>query len=152
MKQDGRSKGIFYSVFRGMYDRCNNSKHISYPHYGGKGIKICNEWLDYFMFEKWMMDNNYTKELSIERKDNTKDYCPENCILIPKIEQPINRGKFGDTKNTSTGVYYREELTTKPYRAEITINKKTHIVGYFETEELAVKAREEFKNNPPTRK
>lgn len=152
MKQNNRSKGIVYNLYRGIHARCYNPKSINYSYYGEKGIKICDEWLDYFVFEKWMIENGYTKELSIERKDNTKDYSPENCKLIPKVEQPINRGKFSNTKNNSTGVYYRKELTTNPYRAELTIDKKTHVIGYFETEELAIIARQEFKNNPPTKK
>lgn len=70
--------------FRLMYRRCyNEEKDHSFKHYGGKNVKICDEWLsDPSKFEKWALANGYDPKLSIDRRDENGDYCPENCSWI----------------------------------------------------------------------
>ena len=73
--------------------RCYRPSHISYPRYGGRGIKMCDEWLhDYTAFRDWAYSAGYADDLSIERIDNDGDYCPENCTWITLGEQSKNRG------------------------------------------------------------
>lgn len=72
-----------HEVFLSIKQRCNNPRSKSYKNYGGRGIKVCDEWGDrkfgYRRFEKWALGNGYREGLSIDRIDNDKGYSPENC-------------------------------------------------------------------------
>lgn len=68
-------------------DRCYNPNNKAYKRYGGRGIKMCDEWFnDYFSFEKWALENGYKPELQIDRVDNDGNYCPENCKFVTNKE------------------------------------------------------------------
>jgi hypothetical protein len=71
-------------IWNGMKARCLNSNAISYKNYGGRGIKICDEWLSFENFHNWAMSNGYADGLEIDRIDNEKGYCPENCRWVSK--------------------------------------------------------------------
>lgn len=95
-------------IFDSMKARCRNEKNKSYKYYGGRGIKVCDEWLSGFKhFYKWSMENGYKPGLSIERKDTNGNYSPENCEWIPLNEQAKNQRSNrkvtinGITKNVS---------------------------------------------------
>lgn len=91
-------KSGLYSVWGGMKSRCNNNKNRKYHIYGGKGIKICAEWLDYAVFKKWALNNGYqdiqsknaSDKLSLDRIDSNKDYCPENCRWVTRKQNSKN--------------------------------------------------------------
>lgn len=81
-----------YSVYSQMIARCYNPKATSYPCYGAKGIKVCDDWRTSFeSFVNWSLQNGYNDSLSIDRINNSKGYCPSNCRWIPLSEQFINR-------------------------------------------------------------
>lgn len=68
------------AIFNGMKDRCYNPNNKAFRWYGAKGIKVCDEWLgNPKLFEEWALSNGYDDNLTIDRIDETKDYCPENC-------------------------------------------------------------------------
>ena len=82
------------TIFNGMVHRCYNKSDKHYNIYGGKGITICNDWLfDHSSFEKWALNNGYNDNLTIDRIDSDKNYCPDNCQWIPLEENARKAGK-----------------------------------------------------------
>jgi Fic family protein len=63
-----------------MKSRCNDPTNAYYNRYGGRGIKVCDEWYkDFMKFYNWSIANGYSDKLSIDRINNDKGYCPDNC-------------------------------------------------------------------------
>lgn len=87
----GKAKTLLWGVWQAMETRTTNKNGSHWKYYGGKGIKICDEWSDYQTFHDWAMANGYQKGLSIERNDGDKDYEPSNCRWIPNAEQQRNK-------------------------------------------------------------
>lgn len=85
-----------YTVWRNMLSRCNNPNFTEYNIYGGRGIRVCDEWKDYASFREWALGAGYDDsakrgELTIDRIDGDGNYCPENCCLKNQKEQARNR-------------------------------------------------------------
>jgi hypothetical protein len=78
-------------IWRAMKTRCSNANCENYKWYGGKGINVCDEWLTFYPFYLWAISNGYKENLTIDRIDSNKDYCPENCRWVTEIEQKRNQ-------------------------------------------------------------
>ena len=75
-----------------MMSRCYNKNSSNYKWYGGKGITVCDEWRnDFLNFRDWALENGYSKELTLDRIDGEKGYCPENCRWITWERQQNNK-------------------------------------------------------------
>lgn len=83
-----------YSIWKSMRYRCYSKKHCDYQNYGGRGIRICEEWIGDKGFENfvtWAKNNGYYNKLTIDRIDVNGDYCPDNCRWITYKENQNNR-------------------------------------------------------------
>lgn len=77
-----------YEIWCGMIGRCNNAKHRQFCDYGGRGIKICERWLEYPNFLADM--GEIPAGMSIDRINNDANYEPSNCRLATPSQQSRN--------------------------------------------------------------
>lgn len=81
-----------YNIWRSMNQRCSNPNTINYHRYGGRGIKVCDEWKnDFLAFADWALANGYADNLTIDRKDVNGNYEPSNCRWSTTKEQQNNK-------------------------------------------------------------
>ena len=120
-----------YIIWGNIKARVLNPKHKNYKDYGGRGITICDEWLDVQNFYNWAMSNGYSDELSLDRIDNDEGYFPENCRWTTKSIQARNTRIQKNNTSGYRGVSYNKK--TDRYRAVITINREKIYLGSFLT-------------------
>jgi len=132
-----------YNLFATMKARCNNVNSQAYKDYGGRGIKICDEWNTFVSFRRWALENGYADDLSIDRINNDGDYEPSNCRWATRKEQSRNtrRNIFveieGNIKSLSE---WCEILKVNYLRAWKRKNKGKHPF----TQEEILKAKEQI--------
>ena len=91
-RKHGMSESRLYRTWKNMKARCSNERVLCYPHYGGRGIAVCEEWQNSFeAFRDWALANGYRDDLSIDRIDVNGDYCPGNCRWATIVEQNNNK-------------------------------------------------------------
>lgn len=115
----GLSKTKLYNVWCAMKRRCYNTNVKDYKNYGGRGIKVCDEWLNYVPFYNWAVSNGYKEGLTIDRIDNDKDYEPNNCRWISKVENTIKK------RNNHKVIYQGREIFLSELAKEKSIREKT---------------------------
>ena len=80
-----KAKRQLETLFSGMWHRCINKNNPHYENYGGRGITICDEWMnDRAAFRLWCLENGWRHGLEIDRIDNDAGYSPENCRFVTK--------------------------------------------------------------------
>lgn len=115
------SKTKEYETWYSMKRRCYNPKSHKYKNYGGRGIKVCDRWMDPTNgFQNFLADMGPRpgKGYSIERVDVNGDYCPENCKWITIQEQKFNKTNtlivpVGETFNNLTILHEVESVAKK---------------------------------------
>lgn len=97
-----------YGIWLNMKDRCNNPNNARYCRYGGRGIRVCQDWEhDFQAFYDWSIANGYGENLTIDRIDNSGNYDPSNCRWTDVKTQCNNRDSnikitIGNTTKTLT--------------------------------------------------
>ena len=88
----GKTNTRLYEIWRAMKKRCYLHTHKYYKDYGGRGIKICDEWKNSFIcFYNWSKENGYKEDLTIDRVDVNGNYEPSNCRWVTKQCQLRNK-------------------------------------------------------------
>lgn len=102
--------------WHGMKSRCNDTNN---PNYGGRGIKVCDEWNNseygFLAFYTWSITHGYREGLTIDRIDVNGNYEPNNCRYITMVEQQYN-------KRNTVWVWYNNKC--------IQLNKYCHLKGF----------------------
>ena len=142
-------------IYSNMKNRCYNEKNIHYQNYGGRGITVCDEWLNFQNFAEWFYDNYYecNNEIMCLDKDilckGNKIYSPENCIFVPKrinnlfvkmLNSSDRNGLMG-TKPLNNGKY----IWQCSYINELGEYKRA--TGTCDSEKEAFEAYKTFKEN-----
>ena len=114
-----------YSVWANIKDRCLNFKNHAYEDYGGRGITICPECAnDYTIFRDWAVNNDYQEGLEIDRRDNDKDYSPENCRWVTCLENNRNRRNIKLTLEIANEIRGLLNLSTNELSKKFNISKR----------------------------
>lgn len=87
----GMSYTRLYTIWALMKARCVNQNRKEYPRYGGRGIKLVDEWLEFQPFMEWAIGSGYSDELTLDRKDNDGNYTPDNCRWVTRLVQAYNK-------------------------------------------------------------
>lgn len=111
------SNTITYKSWIGAKQRCTNPKNHNYPNYGGRGIKMCDRWMNSFAAFLDDMGERPSKECTLDRIDVNGDYEPSNCRWSTHRAQSNNRrdNVFLDVNN--------ERLTVSEFSVKYNINR-----------------------------
>lgn len=145
MKKHGMSGKHLYIVWNCMMSRCYNSKDKAFSHYGGRGIKVCEEWKDFTVFHEWAKPL-YIEGTQLDREDNDLGYAEENCRFVSPFINACNKRKM----ESITGFTGVSESYGK-FRSQVNYEKTCYHLGSFPTIREAVEARNNFivENNFP---
>ena len=92
--EHGMSNTRIHKTWQNMKTRCYNKNYIQYKDYGGRGVKVCDEWRNSFKaFYAWAMSHGYEDTLTIDRIDNNGNYTPYNCRWVTTKQQNRNTRK-----------------------------------------------------------
>lgn len=108
------------STHTSMIRRCYSESYTAYPDYGGRGIRVCDEWReDTTAFIEWALANQTSRGLHLDRIDNDGDYTPDNCRFVTPTVNGRNRRStvwataFGETK--PLGAWMEDERCAVAY-------------------------------------
>lgn len=108
-----------YRIWIGIKTRCYNPNSESFKYYGFRNIKMCEEWKnDFLKFKNWALENGYKDDLTIDRIDVDKNYCPENCRWATIKEQNNNKRntiKINLKGEINTVRYFADKYNISPY-------------------------------------
>lgn len=126
----GLSSHPLYNTWKGMQARCLNPSTPKYKYYGGRGVTVCEKWLDINNFIKDMYPS-YKKGLQLDRIDNDKGYSKDNCRWVTRQQNNSNtRPRKGSSKYK--GVSFNTHISK--WTAQIVKNGKHYPLGTFISE------------------
>lgn len=118
----GLYKTRLHRIWHSMYCRCYYKSTNQYKNYGGRGIKVCEEWKHmegFIKFYNWAINNGYNDNLTLDRIDNQKDYSPTNCKWSTPKEQSNHK------TNNLMITYAGETKTAKQWCEQYDISQTT---------------------------
>lgn len=130
-----------YTIWAGMKVRCLNPKSKFYPNYGGRGITVCDEWKE--SFEAFALDMGLrpSPDHTLDRIDNERGYCKENCRWATGTEQCLNRRTFSNNTSGERGIVVTKRGT---FHARYDEEGCRYDLGPHATMEAAVAYRNRF--------
>ena len=119
-KTHGKTNTRLYKIYSKMKERCYNKNYQEYHLYGGRGIKVCEEWKNDFMFfYDWAMANGYNSKLSIDRIEFNGNYEPSNCRWANDYTQANNK------RNNILLTHNGKTMTMPEWARELTLPYST---------------------------
>lgn len=119
-KTHGDTGTKLHRAWQNMRARCYRKSSREYENYGGRGITVCEEWMEsYENFKEWALSSGYDENLTLDREDVNGNYCPENCRWITNKEQQNNK------RNNVLYEYNGQTKTLAQWSDEIGICYKT---------------------------
>ena len=135
----GLSHNQFYKTWKSMMGRCYNLKNKHYQSYGGRGISVCTDWQDLANFVSWA-EETYIEGMTMDRINNDGNYEPTNIRWADKTTQQLNQRI--QKNNTSGFVGINWHKGNNKWVAKIKVNKIVIHLGYFNSVQEAVEARD----------
>lgn len=106
----GLSGTKLYASWANMKARCYDPKTNRFECYGGRGIGVCDEWMEFRPFFDWAIANGYKLGLSIDRIDNDRGYSPDNCRWVTrKAQQKNKRNSVGRGPTSRTSIVLNKD-------------------------------------------
>ena len=135
----GRRKRL-YSIWANMVQRCTNENHPDYHTYGGRGISVCDEWLNFVEFQTWALSSGYKSQLTLDRENTNGGYNPNNCRWISiKAQQNNKRTNHSLTYNGKThDIAEWAVITGIPYS---TLRSRVNSLGWSDEKALTTPVR-----------
>ena len=113
-------------MWHGIKQRCYYTKNIGYKDYGGRGITICDEWInDFQAFYDWSILNGYKKGLQIDRIDVNGNYEPSNCRWVDKFTNANNK------RSNINFTYDGKTMSLKAWCRYFNVSYKTCMTRYY---------------------
>lgn len=139
----GMSKHPLYKRWCGMRERCYSEESSNYHNYGGRGIKVCDEWnADYMVYHNHMMGlpNALKNGYTVDRIDNNGNYEPGNVRWVTMHFQRLNQRNTRSTASGYAGVHFKKDLDL--YRGEIMVDQQQIYTGGSRSLEFAAILRD----------
>ena len=135
----GLTEDYRHTLWIGIRQRCNNPNNQAYVDYGGRGITVCAEWEEFSTFLRDVGERP-SKAHSLDRKDNSKGYSPDNVRWATKSEQAYNR-------RSARKYLYRgrlvtvEELLPLTSVSKVNLSSRLNVLGFTVEEVLRPSGR-----------
>ena len=134
-----RATGSYtYVSWGAMKQRCYNKNSKSYNWYGGRGIKVCDRWID--SYDNFLKDmGERPKGMTLDRKNPDGDYTPENCRWADVFTQAQNKN---NTRNVKSGEHLIKLTQSGRFQVRFTRKRKTYYFGTYDRLSDAIVARD----------